>query len=80
MQHEPMLIVMLTHNDKTVMNAAEIFETCKNSAAQYWGMKEEPLPPEQMKALYNVFNDTSAGWEDSVIESLYNDLKKLRGE
>ena len=35
---------------------------------------------EQMRELYNVFNYTSAGWEDSVIESLYNDLKKLREE
>ena len=35
---------------------------------------------EQMQELHNVFNDTSAGWEDSVIESLYNDLKKLREE
>ena len=32
----------------------------------------------QMQELYNVFNDASSGWEDSVIESLYNDLKKLK--
>jgi len=35
---------------------------------------------EQMRELHNVFNDTSGGWEDSVIESLYNNLKKLRKE
>ena len=29
------LIVMLTHNDLTVLNAAEIFDQCKNSKAQY---------------------------------------------
>ena len=35
---------MLTHNDKTVNNAYEIFEKCKNSKAEYYGFKEEPLP------------------------------------
>lgn len=46
------LIVMLTHNDKTVENAYEIFEQCKNSKAEYWGFKESPLPLEEMKKLY----------------------------
>lgn len=32
------LIVMLTHNDKTVNNAYEIFNQCKNSKAQFWGI------------------------------------------
>ena len=36
------LIVMLTHNDKTVKNAYEIFEKCKDSKAEYFGFKEEP--------------------------------------
>ena len=47
------LIVMLTHNDLTVLNAAEIFDQCKNSKAQYWGFKEEPLPLEEMKKLFS---------------------------
>lgn len=46
------LIVMLTHNDKTVDNAYEIFEQCKNSKAKFWGFKEEPIPLEEMKKLY----------------------------
>ena len=46
------LVVMLTHNDKTVDNAYEIFEQCKNSKAKFWGFKEEPLPLEEMKKLY----------------------------
>lgn len=46
------LIVMLTHNDVTVNNAAEIFEACKDSKANYWGFKEVGLPQEEMKALY----------------------------
>lgn len=50
---KPMLTVMLTHNDMTVMNAAEIFEACKDSKAEFWGFKEEPLPPAEMKKLYD---------------------------
>ena len=52
MMHNPILIVMLTHNDRTVQNAYEIFEQCKESSAEFWGMKEEALPLEQMKELY----------------------------
>lgn len=50
--NRPVLIVMLTYNDRTVKNAYEIFEQCKDSKAVYWGYKEEGLPPDQMKALY----------------------------
>lgn len=52
MESFPKLIVMLTHNDFTVMDAADIFEQCKDSKARYWGFKEHPLPPAEMKALY----------------------------
>lgn len=47
------LVVMLTHNDKTVNNTYEIFEKCKNSKAKYYGFKEEPLPLKEMKKLYS---------------------------
>lgn len=50
--HRPALVVMLTHNDFTVMDAAEIFERCKDSRAKCWGFKEHPLPLPQMKELY----------------------------
>ena len=33
----PKLIVMLTHHDRTVENAIEIFEACKNSRAEFGG-------------------------------------------
>ncbi len=42
---------MLTHDDMTVANAAQIFEQCKDSKAKYWGFKEKPLPTAEMKAL-----------------------------
>ena len=48
----PELIVMLTHNDVTVPDAAEIFRQCRNSRAKFWGFKELPLPLPQMKELY----------------------------
>jgi len=46
------LIVMLTQNDRTVKNACEIFEQCKDSKAKFWGLKEEGLPFEKMKSLF----------------------------
>jgi len=49
----PELIVMLTHNDRTVPNAAEIFEACKDAPAVNWGFKEEGLPPEKMRRLFS---------------------------
>lgn len=50
--NKPQLIVMLTYNDKTVLNAREVFEKCENSKAVFWGMKEEPLTVVEMKKLY----------------------------
>lgn len=49
----PQLVVMLTHNDLTVENAEEVFELCKDSRARFWGMKEKPLSPQRMKALFS---------------------------
>ena len=51
MTNAPELIVMLTYNDLTVKNAAEIFEASKNSKAKYWGLKEHPLAREELKKL-----------------------------
>ena len=48
----PELIVMLTHNDRTVKNAYEVFESSKNSKAKFWGFKEEGVPVDEMKRLY----------------------------
>jgi len=47
----PELIVMLTHKDRTVENAAEIFNECKDTPAKLWGYKEVGLPLDQMKQL-----------------------------
>ena len=52
MNGKPELIVMLTHNDRTVPDAPAVFEACRDSKARYFGMKEEGLPFAQMKKLY----------------------------
>lgn len=54
---KPFLIVMLTHDDRTVPDAYEIFRQCRNSDAEYWGMKEKPLPFQDMKKLYSYMKE-----------------------
>ena len=40
----PDIIIMLTHHDVTVKNAAEVFEECKNiEAVKLWGFKNVVL-------------------------------------
>lgn len=51
MKNIPELIVMLTHNDKTVENAIEVFEAAKDAPAKLWGFKEVGLPVDKMKIL-----------------------------
>ncbi len=50
---KPELIIMLTYNDFTVKNAWDVFEHTRHSKAQFWGMKEEGLPKEELKALFS---------------------------
>jgi hypothetical protein len=56
---KPELIVMLTHNDKTVENAIELFETLKDSPVQHWGFKDVGLERQEMEKL--VSNMKAAG-------------------
>ena len=48
----PELIVMLTQNDRTVENAAAVYEACRNAKAAYWGFKEVGLPLPEMQKLF----------------------------
>ena len=57
MPNTPNLIVMLTYNDRTVENAYEIFEQCKDSSIQYWGFKEEGIPSDEMKRLCSYMKE-----------------------
>ena len=53
----PELIIMLTNNDITVSNAAEVFESCKDLPAKKWGFKDVGLPKEEMIALAKAMKD-----------------------
>lgn len=45
------MIIMLTYNDKTVSNALEVFDQCKELPVDCWGFKNIGLPVEKMKKL-----------------------------
>ena len=77
MEHNPKLVVMLTHHDRTVPNAAEVFEACARSRAQYWGFKEVGLPLEQMKALFTAMR--SAGKTTALEVVAYDEQRCLQG-
>lgn len=51
---ESKVIIMLTHNDKTVKNALESFEACKDLPIDFWGFKDVGLPKDQMIELINA--------------------------
>lgn len=77
MEHCPNLIVMLTHHDRTVPEAAEIFAACSGSKAQYWGFKEVGLPLAQMKALFAAMK---ACGKTTILEVVaYGEEECLRG-
>ena len=48
---EQKMIIMLTYNDKTVSNALEIFDQCKELPVECWGFKNVGLPVEKIKKL-----------------------------
>ena len=73
----PNLIVMLTYHDVTVSNAAEVFELCKDTRAQYWGIKEEGLPLEEMQALFRRMKD--CGKITCLEVVAYTEAEGLRG-
>ena len=73
MGNSPELVVMLTHHDRTVENAYEIFDQCKNTRAKYWGFKEEPMPLPMMQKLFDYMKECGSFF-DSV-----NDLCQQNG-
>lgn len=71
------LVVMLTHNDKTVKNAYDIFEQCKESKARFFGFKEKPLPLPEMKKLYRYMKQCG---KKTVLEVVsYTEQEGLEG-
>ena len=73
----PELIVMLTHHDKSIENAYEIFEQCKNSKANFWGFKEKPLPIDEMKRLFSYMKECGKTTFLEVVE--YTEKEGLAG-
>ncbi len=77
MQKNPMLIVMLTHNDRTVINAKEVFEEAKESHALYWGMKEEGISFDEMLELFSYMKKCG---KTTVLEVVaYSEEEGLKG-
>jgi len=57
-QHlKPELIVMLTHHDKTVPNALDLFERTKEYPITHWGFKDVGLPPNEMQMVATAMKD-----------------------
>jgi len=51
------LILMLTKNDKTVKDAIDVFDQCKELPVKYWGFKNVGIPKDQMKILVNKMKE-----------------------
>ena len=73
----PELIVMLTNNDVTVPNAAEVFESCKDLPNRKWGFKDVGLPKEEMTALAKAMKE--AGKETFIEVVTYTEAGCLEG-
>ncbi|HEX9331553.1 MAG TPA: hypothetical protein VF896_06680 [Anaerolineales bacterium] len=54
---KPELIVMLTHHDKTVPDALELFERTKNYPIKHWGFKDVGLPSKEMQMVVTAMKD-----------------------
>jgi len=77
MKNTPNLVVMLTYNDRTVSNAYEIFEQCKDSSAKFWGFKEKGLDINEMKKLYSYMKQCG---KTTVLEVVaYTEEEGLNG-
>lgn len=68
MKKIPELIVMLTHNDKTVADAIEVFEASKDTPAVYWGFKEAGLEKDKMKKLVKMMKQAGKTTFLEVVE------------
>ena len=77
MKKKPIMVVMLTYNDMTVENAYEIFDQCRDSKAEYWGFKEEPLPLDEMKKLYAYMKE--CGKKTSLEVVAYTEKECIEG-
>ena len=71
------IIIMLTHNDKTVPDAIEVFEENKDLPIQYWGFKDVGMEPANMKVLCSKMR---AAGKTSFLEVVsYTEEECMRG-
>lgn len=56
-QPKPELIVMLTHHDKTVSNALELFQRTREYPITHWGFKDVGLSPKEMQSLAGTMKE-----------------------
>jgi hypothetical protein len=56
--NKPELIVMLTHHDKTVPDALELFQRAKDYPITHWGFKDVGISPREMQAAVTAMKDT----------------------
>ena len=54
---KPELIVMLTHHDKTVPDALELFERTREYPIKHWGFKDVGLAPEEMQTVVTAMKE-----------------------
>lgn len=54
---KPELIVMLTHHDKTVSDALDLFQRTREYPITHWGFKDVGLSPREMTALAGTMKD-----------------------
>ncbi|MCD8224787.1 MAG: hypothetical protein LUC99_08095 [Clostridiales bacterium] len=71
------IIIMLTHNDKTVKNAYEVFESCKDLPVQFWGFKDVGVPKEEMKRIVDAMK--AAGKTTFLEVVSYSEEECMRG-
>lgn len=68
---------MLTYNDVTVPQAAEVFAKCEHTRARYWGFKEAGLPFAEMRDLFARMK--ACGKQTCLEVVAYTEAECLRG-
>ena len=71
------IIIMLTHNDKTVQDAYDIFESCKDLPVQFWGFKDVGVPKEEMERILGAMK--AAGKTTFLEVVSYSEEECMRG-
>lgn len=71
------LIVMLTHHDKTVENALDVFRECRDLPVKHWGFKNVGLPKGKMTEL---IAEMKAAQKETILEVVtYSESECLTG-